>query len=537
MLQSYTAGSEPTPASVSSPSASDVPSTVSASPSGVAEVASQISAGVGNVQQVFAEGTKGTVYVFEEVHTSRVGQIEEAIMLLHLHDSFGVKEIALEGAPISRHPLNARWFDSLGGPGSRGLREDIAVRMLAEGEISSAEFMTLLFSDTQVRGIEDAKLYARDANVTEKAEGAYLTLIAMKNAEQDMSQDDVRHVNQLMKEGRKEEAVEFVINADPWTKVQYDSLKAEAVSTTPKLSCEGLLDRLRGLQAKAAELGLPVDQQIQKMAASEVDIDQTCINRSKVMVAETSRMATGNKSIAMIIGEAHASGVTQSLRDNGIAFALVSPIAFQPTYGELSLEQFKRKDHLEWVQTSRGSLGALLDPPAKNTKHKPPPIIGTATARSFASALFAAEKVSATVRGGGRIPGDVLNELKTLPEFRADPHSFSVSGHDVIFKATLKDTDGHDRVVWIRAGSVASSRQLSLQQKLLQARVDLGGFGNIPPSQPPPNSRPAKDEGPGDGERDTGQNKKILIEKTGASSLAIFAANKSDIFSVGEISD
>src|ERR1017187_9031799 len=67
-------------------------------PGSVADIAKKIAARVGTVESSFLEGTKGPIYVFEEFHTSRVGQIETAIMLLRLREQYGVKKVGLEGS-------------------------------------------------------------------------------------------------------------------------------------------------------------------------------------------------------------------------------------------------------------------------------------------------------------------------------------------------------------------------------------------------------------------------------------------------------
>ena len=72
---------------------------------------------------------------------------------------------------------------------------------------------------------------------------------------------------------------------------------------------------------------------------------------------------------------------------------------------------------------------------------------------------------------------------------------------------------------------------MNLEQKLLQARVDLGGAANVPPTKPPSNSTPAKDEGPGDGKRGN-----VVISRTGLRTLAVFGTDKVDVMKVGRVS-
>src|SRR6266404_2773554 len=126
----------------------------------ISEIANDISKGVGSVQQTSATGRNGPIFVFEEYHTSRIGQLQIAVMLLRLHNKYGLKKIGLEGAIQTGARLNAEWFHGLGGNDATQEREDLSVRWLAEGEIGSAELMTLDFPDVEVYGIESSAEYS-----------------------------------------------------------------------------------------------------------------------------------------------------------------------------------------------------------------------------------------------------------------------------------------------------------------------------------------------------------------------------------------
>src|ERR1017187_8197734 len=72
-------------------------STTSTPAMDVAQVSQEITGGVGVLQKA-SGGAKGPVFVFEEVHTSRIGQLQIATMLVRLHDHHGLKRIGLEGS-------------------------------------------------------------------------------------------------------------------------------------------------------------------------------------------------------------------------------------------------------------------------------------------------------------------------------------------------------------------------------------------------------------------------------------------------------
>src|ERR1017187_4142386 len=181
------------------------------------ETATAVAKGVGTVGSAWNEGGKGTVFVFEEFHTSRVGQLQIAAMLLRQHDRQGVRKIGLEGAIQSARPIDATWYHNAAGDGAKSAREDVAVRMLGEGEISSAEFMTILFPDVIAFGTEIASLYNTELTTRGNPKFDYLLAIAEKG----LSQQDIRNVNSLLEKKQQKEALEYMLSADPWVKQQY----------------------------------------------------------------------------------------------------------------------------------------------------------------------------------------------------------------------------------------------------------------------------------------------------------------------------
>ena len=56
-------------------------------------VAATVTRDVGKAVSANSDGKKGTVFVFGEYHTSRLGQLQIAVMLLRLHDSQGLRVV------------------------------------------------------------------------------------------------------------------------------------------------------------------------------------------------------------------------------------------------------------------------------------------------------------------------------------------------------------------------------------------------------------------------------------------------------------
>ena len=429
--------------------------------SAVIDVARRITEGVGTVQSTFTDGTSGPVYVIEEFHTSRVGQLEIAVMLLRLREHFGVKKVGLEGAIQSPRALNGSWFRHAGGDDAKTAREDVAVRMLAEGEISSSECLAMLFPDEEVYGIEVAELYNRDHDIQGDAAIGYLVSIAENNSQQNLSQTDMQNLNRLIDQGKRDEAIELLINSDPWTREQYRIVKRSTADNAGATSCEAMAKQIRAMQTKADELSVQVDAQVKKIAQQTIDFYETCQKRSEAMVSGMAELPGANAGTprAMIIGAAHTEGVTQLLRYRKVSFAVITPMALNPKFGSLTIEQFDRKNKVKWARTSPGTLGRLLNAPGvtvgSKVERKPPPIIETTTAKSYASAQLAGMLIALAARNQKRVPDDIWDQIKDLPEFSADRTSFIIDGFDVIYKTTLKKTDGKDVVVWARVGMIS----------------------------------------------------------------------------------
>lgn len=109
-------------------------------------MAENASKGVGVARKV-TQGSRGApIVLLEENHASRAGQIQHAVTLVRLYKYHGMRHIALEGYLKERKPIGADWFHAAAG-GDSAARTSVAVRLLQEGEISSAEFMKLTYRD------------------------------------------------------------------------------------------------------------------------------------------------------------------------------------------------------------------------------------------------------------------------------------------------------------------------------------------------------------------------------------------------------
>ena len=100
--------------------------------------------------QPVSKGIKGVpILILEENHDSRAGQIQLAITLVRLYNQYGMKHIALEGYLKERPKIRAEWF-ARAAHGDLTAKVRAAVNLLQEGEISSAEFMKLVYDESML---------------------------------------------------------------------------------------------------------------------------------------------------------------------------------------------------------------------------------------------------------------------------------------------------------------------------------------------------------------------------------------------------
>jgi hypothetical protein len=106
---------------------------------------------VGVVAESVGSGAS-QIYVIDEYHDSVIAQMQSAIILKRLHEQCGLEMIGLEGMTTDQPRLQGPFmFDET--------HLGIYTSLLAEGELSQAEFIALVEPAMQVVGIEDPVQY------------------------------------------------------------------------------------------------------------------------------------------------------------------------------------------------------------------------------------------------------------------------------------------------------------------------------------------------------------------------------------------
>ena len=75
---------------------------IAASSETLKTIGGRVAEGVGYVGQFTDTGVGAKVVVCEELHNSRAGQLQQAVMLVRLYEKHGLRDIALERGTLRR---------------------------------------------------------------------------------------------------------------------------------------------------------------------------------------------------------------------------------------------------------------------------------------------------------------------------------------------------------------------------------------------------------------------------------------------------
>lgn len=412
----------------------------------VADIANDVSRDVGKVISA-TNGGAHRVIVFEETHLSRVGQVELAVMFLRLREKYGLRHLSLEGATSNEGALRTKWFHDLK---EGDAKEDVALRLLREGEINACEFIAMVQPDVQVVGNESADEYAVQLDDA-GASASTLYLIAI--AQQSMSPDQIRTANALVNQHKQQEALSQIMESSDWTKERYQKL-TDKYGT---VSSEDMVVLLHEIDAKASEVGAKIDDGTRAGMASAIAFFETAGNRSKTMAKNTASMFSdgGVDLVALDIGAAHTSEITRLLKESGASFAVIRPasLAAHDEHGELAFGAYERKVKGDSVD-ARG-LGAYLN---GRDQHKPPPVVDKPWLQNKAEIYYATHIIITAAAGGEQPPfATIAPQLALLKWIVIDPESYQiieVNGRKrVIFKMTVRlDANDPSKTMDVWAG-------------------------------------------------------------------------------------
>ncbi len=416
------------------------------------------------------------IIIVEEAHNSVLGQLEAAVMLIRLHKRCQLDFVGVEGAfPEESEAFDTTWFQ----PSEERARLGVAVSLLAEGEISQAEFMALAFPEMVLRGIDDRAHYYHPEEEYTYAALNLLQAISVVLMPTETYREFAEVREQL--DGLDPEAPDYEerfdalyeryitlgFHSDPWVSEHYDILSGGAItSITAEIQELGvIIERAEAMREDfRRELNANVDDYIAP-ANVLLQFYRDAKLRSETM---TRQMMDHHRNrpealLGMMIGAGHTEHVVELFEGAGIPIAVIAPLSLrdESEAGNLSYEAYERKTQALSVDGEHG-LGALLD--GRSAQIKPPMVLSRAWLRAKALVYLAIdaiamaaasgerdpEAVEAAVQaavGGGGLPPYITVHYDTL-EMAPDPEGNLTQ---VIFALTITLEEKRTVTVWVRA--------------------------------------------------------------------------------------
>lgn len=421
----------------------------------IAILANDISADIGSVSTVRRGVPRKKVIVFEENHASRAGQIEIAIMLNRLHKN-GTKFIALEGELVTGKPLNASWFHGLV---DTKTMQEVAVHLLKEGEINSAEFIALCYPDVEVHGVEIDEEYNVSLSDDDSISVIFYLLAI---AEESLSQDQIQTRNQLIEQERYGEYIEFVINADPWTKERYEKLMDE----DKIYSLDDIISVYKEIKKKADRVGAEIDAESKAGLKELIKYYEARAKASNTITANTIALCekSPDAPVAMIIGAAHTSKISELLKNDYAAYAVITPTSLSDPDDKSNLTSNAYHQKMQRLSIDEtGMLGSFLDNRHElmDRQHKPPSVLNEEWFQR-ASEIKVITVMVARVAASGRDPDPLAgleDKLSMFPYVTVVPGSIErmpdADDGAVIFCLDVKDERGQlETTIWIRTKQI-----------------------------------------------------------------------------------
>jgi hypothetical protein len=447
----------------SSTKGSDADPVAQQTASGVSEPSKSFSAMLADVssevgQVTVTEGSgEHQICVLEERHTSIPGQFEIALMLLRLHDKYGLRDIALEGLTKDKQFPSIKWFREMGGTEDEELKNQILVGMLREGEISAVELIAMVFPDVVVHAADDPNAY-RVEFTTRAATGsvAYLYKIALKS----VRPEHYPRLQQLDREKKHRELVEYVMSLDPWVKERYEKLNKDT-----SRSIEETQHILQEIEKRAASSGAQLsDAERTSMSEAKAFFDAAG-TRTRTITDTTLQVGSGVPLLAVNVGAAHTDEIVRMLRNAKATFAVLKPVSLAQNSdaADLSFEAFERKNKYLSVSFSGKGLGSFLDgrrkPPPNDRQH-----IRSAIQLRYITALL--------VRGadGPGFPGPkLMNKINEVDDVKVDQKTIRKEPNgDVSFTASVLVEKG-----WIKlAGRGGMPKGLPVYERLKGKKLE-----------------------------------------------------------------
>ncbi|MDM8541941.1 hypothetical protein QUF90_12710 [Desulfococcaceae bacterium HSG9] len=431
------------------------------------------------VSKDFAEVTRlhkvkdTPVIIVEESHDSLSIQIQSAIALVRLHEKYGMKDIALEGYLKERAKINTQWFDDATKCLKPLSKTGIAVSLLKEGEINSAEFMKLVYDDVELHPIETEDEYEMkfESKKILQALNSYLTKISKKSsANQKWAQDKIRTLSDK-----------------------------KAIKTR---SIEENFDIVEAIKKRAEKLSLKLRKNDRQAMKDYLDFLRKRKEADKTLFKLTEEVADQEdiSIVAMIVGRAHTEGISEMLEESCRPFAVVTPLSLKnlDEKGLLPWEMFERKYKKISVYKDGFFTETLIKTFSSSLK-KPESVLNEDWFQSKSVVYAYTTRIVDTLLGDGGGPCSDLKKREqpfSNDEFKFEEKVFidtknirtvdddveNHKGKAVLFPVVFYPDDSKKRTeIWIKAVHIATDGTPDVEAMLQEALKQIQSKKEVSP--------------------------------------------------------
>jgi hypothetical protein len=367
-------------------------------------------------------------------------------------------DIPLEGYLKDEGPVDTSWVSHISGSQDASARSRVIVSLLREGEISSAEFMKLLYDDVLLRALENREEY--EVSLSPKGEQAldnYLLMIAEKSLTPQQGAVLKQLDHQLSSLPKKSAAAEkirkkvldTILDADPWAKEKYELLNDPGKSQM--LSGEDMLSLAQEIERRARRASVQLSDEDKAAMREYVAFWQGRLAASRTMVDGISGVARERQvaTIAAPIGAFHTEGMSKMLQQRGIPFAVLRPLAMENprTAGALG-KGFENKYERKSVFDS-GSAKLFMNafPLSSRTQKKPRLVLETEWFQAKSETYFLTDRIVHQLLSGGGGPQSLGDDKTAQDRGTGAPPSGPPGGSGTYWG--FSDDDLRGKRVWV----------------------------------------------------------------------------------------
>jgi len=301
------------------------------------------------------KGDQGApVFILEEFHQSYKTNLQEAVMLMRLHEKYHLNDIGLEGYLQEDAPLWPTGFT----PDPRS-----ALFLIKQGEISSAEFMALGYG-VVVHPIEHSADYVKYSGQYDPAR-SYLTAIALKRFNDKRREGSLpsgveKQAETLISEHKYDELKQLVEGQDPFVVQSLPRLQQMmSLKSRADWNIETQIALFERINTEASSVGANVQESRQDMN-NYLRYLHARQAATVTMSHSAGQIANDVPILAIIIGAGHTEGVVRILTEEKRPVVLITANNVgksDPT--DLSREEYAAKGAQEPI--NRGPLERAIE--------------------------------------------------------------------------------------------------------------------------------------------------------------------------------